>query len=75
MQAVSCDEAFLEMSLSLTDNPESIAETIRKEIYDTTRCTASAGIGENMLLSRLATKSAKPNGQCYIPPDKVNHFY
>lgn len=74
LQAVSCDEAFLELFLSLNDYPESIAELIRKEIYETTRCTASAGIGENMLLARLATKSAKPNGQCFIPPDKVKHF-
>lgn len=27
-----------------------------------TGCTASAGIGPNMLLARLATKRAKPNG-------------
>ncbi|XP_078181674.1 DNA-directed DNA polymerase [Carex rostrata] len=74
VKAVSCDEAFLEMFLSLNDYPESIAEMIRKEIYETTRCTASAGIGENMLLARLATKSAKPNGQCFIPPDKVDEY-
>ncbi|KAJ4798862.1 DNA repair protein REV1 [Rhynchospora pubera] len=74
VQAVSCDEAFLAVSLSLNDNPENIAEIIRKEIFETTRCTASAGIGENMLLARLATKSAKPNGQCFIPLDKVNEY-
>lgn len=27
-----------------------------------TGCTASAGIGPNMLVARLATKKAKPNG-------------
>lgn len=44
---------------------------IRQEIAETTRCTASAGIAENMLLARLATRSAKPNGQCFISSDKV----
>jgi hypothetical protein len=36
-----------------------------------------AGIGPNMLLARLATKSAKPNGQALIRPDQarqVNHI-
>lgn len=27
-----------------------------------TRCTASVGIGPNVMLARIATKSAKPNG-------------
>lgn len=44
---------------------------IREEISKKTRCTASAGIADNMLLARLATRSAKPNGQCFIPSEKV----
>lgn len=70
-QAVSCDEAFLDVSESEMGDPELLASIIRKEIVDTTRCTASAGIAENMLMARLATKSAKPDGQCYIPRGKV----
>lgn len=29
-------------------------------------CPYSAGVGPNMLLARLATKKAKPNGQCAL---------
>ena len=54
----------------MTD-PELLVSEIRKEILEATGCTASAGIGENMLMARLATKTAKPDGQCYIPPEKV----
>lgn len=32
------------------------------QVEKMTGCTASAGIGPNMLLARLATKRAKPNG-------------
>lgn len=53
------------------NNPEHIASVIREEIFKTTGCTASAGISENMLMARLATKTAKPNGQCFIPSTKV----
>lgn len=52
-------------------DPELLASIIRKEIFETTGCTASAGIAGNLLMARLATRNAKPNGQCYIPVDKV----
>lgn len=70
-QAVSCDEAFLDISGTNNVDPEVLASKIRKEIFDTTGCTASAGISTNMLMARLATKTAKPDGQCYIPLEKV----
>jgi hypothetical protein len=41
-------------------------------------CVVSAGIGPNLLLARLATKQAKPNGQALIRPDQarqVNYIY
>ena len=30
--------------------------------------------GPNILIARLATKVAKPNGQHYVSPDKVEEF-
>ena len=45
-----------------------IAESIRAEIFSASGgCTASVGISSNILLARLATKKAKPNGVFYIP--------
>lgn len=52
-------------------DPQLLASKIRKEIFETTRCTASVGIAGNMLMARLATRTAKPDGQCYIPPERV----
>lgn len=60
VQPVSCDEAYLDIS-GLGD-PLAMAAAIRAQIEEMTGCTASAGIGPNMLLARLATKRAKPNG-------------
>ncbi|XP_020576766.1 DNA repair protein REV1 isoform X2 [Phalaenopsis equestris] len=74
VQALSCDEAFLDITECDYDDPENFASMIRKEIVETTQCTASAGIAGNLLIARLATKIAKPNGQCFIPPEKVEHF-
>eukprot|EP00873_Tetraselmis_striata_P038497 jgi/Tetstr1/458761/TSEL_045146.t2 len=61
VQPISCDEAFLDVT-GLGD-PTRMAADIRQEIEEQTGCTASAGIGPNMLLARLATKKAKPDGQ------------
>lgn len=74
VQALSCDEAFLDVTWCANNDPEHLALVIRKEIAETTRCTASAGIAENMLLARLATRSAKPNGQCFISSEKVDDY-
>ncbi|XP_057247657.1 DNA repair protein REV1 isoform X3 [Beta vulgaris subsp. vulgaris] len=74
VQAVSCDEAFLDITGSDVTDPEILVSEIRKEILESTGCTASAGIGANMLMARLATRNAKPDGQCYIPPEKVDEF-
>ncbi|CAM8935329.1 unnamed protein product [Rhodiola kirilowii] len=74
VQAVSCDEAFLEVPYSAENDPEVLASVIRKEIWETTGCTASAGIGSNMLMARLATRTAKPDGQCNIRPEMVDDY-
>ena len=57
---MSCDEGYIELNES--EKPIEIANEIRNKIYEQTGCTASIGIGPNILLSRLATKKAKPNG-------------
>ncbi|XP_051132548.1 DNA repair protein REV1 isoform X2 [Andrographis paniculata] len=74
VQAVSCDEAFLDISESEEGDPQLLASTIRKEIFEATGCTASAGIAGNMLLACLATKTAKPDGQFQIHPEKVESY-
>uniref|UniRef100_A0A0D3GK68 DNA repair protein REV1 n=1 Tax=Oryza barthii TaxID=65489 RepID=A0A0D3GK68_9ORYZ len=74
VQALSCDEAFLDMTECLHDNPEEVTQKIRNEIFGTTKCSASAGIAGNMLIARLATRSAKPNGQCFISSEKVDGY-
>ncbi|VFQ72083.1 unnamed protein product [Cuscuta campestris] len=74
VQAVSCDEAFLDATDSGVEDIQAFVHLIRKEIVESTGCTASAGIARNMLLARLATRTAKPDGQCCIPPEKVKEY-
>lgn len=64
VQPVSCDEAYIDAT-NLGD-PISLASKVRSEIFSRTGCTASAGISCNMLLSKIATGRAKPNGQLFV---------
>ncbi|KXZ53208.1 hypothetical protein GPECTOR_7g1101 [Gonium pectorale] len=73
VQPISCDEAFLDVT-GLDSDPEALAARLRSEIARTTGCTASAGIGPNMLVARLATKRAKPNGQFRVTLGSVLDF-
>ncbi|KAI9183095.1 deoxycytidyl transferase [Blastocladiella emersonii ATCC 22665] len=65
LQAISCDEAYLDVSSRIKSPATDIlplAHEIRREIHAATGgCDASIGAGENMLLARLATRKAKPN--------------
>lgn len=69
VQAISCDEAYLDVT-GLGD-PMDIATRLRSDIQKATSCCASAGIGSNMLLARIATAKAKPNGQFYLKTENA----
>ncbi|GIL73675.1 hypothetical protein Vretimale_5440, partial [Volvox reticuliferus] len=72
VQPVSCDEAFLDVT-GLGD-PEQLATRLRAEVVAATECTASAGIGPNILVAKLATRRAKPNGQFRVTQGNVLNF-
>ncbi|KAI8331007.1 hypothetical protein BC941DRAFT_163223 [Chlamydoabsidia padenii] len=78
IQAVSVDEALLEVGSNITQTgeqqEESLAMAIRNEIREKTGCEASIGMGSNILLARLATKKAKPCNHYYCRPEDVASF-
>lgn len=57
MQPVSVDEVFIEYPPGT--NGSHAAEQLRAKLFEVIRCPASAGIGPNMLLARLATKKVR----------------
>jgi DNA repair protein REV1 len=58
---VSCDESYVELHLpvdsdsfaSSAGDAESLARSIRREIFDATECTASIGVAKNMFLAKV----------------------
>ena len=76
VEAVSCDEAYLELTDYAQDfnGVETLIGELRKEVEMKTGCTVSAGISHNMLLARLSTRTAKPNGQFYLSADQAEDY-
>jgi DNA polymerase IV len=76
VEGLSLDEAYLDV----TDAPFCfnsatwMAREIRARIHAETGLTASAGIGPNKLIAKLASDLNKPNGQFTVSPPEVKDF-
>src|SRR5437868_12298612 len=73
VEPLSLDEAYLDV----TDHPGApgpLAQVIRGLIFRRTKLTASAGIGPNKLIAKIASDLKKPNGQFEVKPENVPAF-
>ena len=62
IEPLSLDEAYLDVTRILHE-PAAVAAEIRERIFERTGLTASAGIGPNKLIAKIASDWNKPNGQ------------
>ncbi|PHZ10274.1 IMS-domain-containing protein [Rhizopus microsporus ATCC 52813] len=72
---LSLDEAYLNLTEYLKKEPDltpdELVQQIRREIFESTQLTASAGIACNKFLAKVCSDINKPNGQYYLPIDKT----
>lgn len=73
VETLSLDEAYLDVSAH-PGEPGALAQLIRDLIWQRTQLTASAGIGPNKLVAKIASDLKKPNGQCEVKVDEVAEF-
>jgi DNA polymerase-4 len=73
VEPLSLDEAYLDVSAH-SGAPGALAQVIRDLIFRKTKLTASAGIGPNKLVAKIASEINKPNGQCEVQPGAVSDF-
>jgi DNA repair protein REV1 len=66
VEAVSCDEAYMELFLENNEQAGRIAESTRTNIFKTTQCTASIGVANNKFLAKVGTDRAKPDGSFVV---------
>lgn len=72
IEPLALDEAFLDVSGMELKYPEitDIAKAVKEDIRRTTGLVASAGIGPNKFLAKLASDLQKPDGLVWIPYGK-----
>jgi len=76
IEPLSLDEAYLDVThIDLCEGSASLmAKEIRKQIFQKTQLTASAGISYNKFLAKLASDVNKPCGQFLIKPGQAENF-
>lgn len=70
VEPLSLDEAYLDVTHSgiLQGSASRIADLLRRQIFEHTRLTASAGVSYNKMLAKIASDLNKPNGMAVILP-------
>lgn len=76
VEPLSLDEAYLDVTEACRDGTlaTSIAQSIRETILLNTGLTASAGVGPNKLVAKIASDHGKPNGLKVVAPQAVAEF-
>ncbi|ETD68711.1 DNA polymerase IV [Pelistega indica] len=76
IEPLSLDEAYLDVTHNLRGiaSATETANLIRKEIFQQTQLTASAGVAPNKFIAKIASDWNKPNGICVVSPQKLMAF-
>lgn len=73
VEPLSLDEAYMDVTAH-PGAPGPLAQVIRGLILQKTKLTASAGIGPNKLVAKIASDANKPNGQLEVSAEEVPKF-
>src|SRR5215471_15115073 len=76
VEPLSLDEAYLDVTQNKTGLPTAtrVARMIREQIREELNLTASAGVGPNKFLAKIASDWRKPDGLFVIRPEEVDEF-
>jgi DNA polymerase-4 len=76
IEPLSLDEAYLDVIRNKTGVPTAtlVAHTIRKQIRQELKLTASARVAPNKFLAKLASDWRKPDGLFVIQPEEIDAF-
>ncbi len=73
IEPLSLDEAYLD----ITENKQpatTVAQQIRRSIFEETGLTASAGVSSNKFVAKIASDLNKPDGISVIRPERIPAF-
>jgi DNA polymerase IV len=73
VEPVSIDEAYIDVTTNKADLPfaSQVAKAIKRDILDATQLTASAGVGPNKFIAKIASDMHKPDGLTVVQPEDL----
>jgi DNA polymerase-4 len=76
VEPLSLDEAYLDVTENRSGLPTAtrVAQTIRAQVREELRLTASAGVAPNKFLAKIASDWRKPDGLFVIQPTDIESF-
>ena len=76
VEPLSLDEAYLDVTENAWNEPlaTNVAKRLKREIFEATQLTASAGVAPNKFLAKIASGYRKPDGLTVIAPERVESF-
>ena len=76
VEPLSLDEAYLDVTDAVQTLAEAarLARDIKRQIWDQTQLTASAGISYCKFLAKIASDAHKPDGLTIIPQEEASAF-
>ncbi|HUP56393.1 MAG TPA: DNA polymerase IV, partial [Bdellovibrionota bacterium] len=76
VEPLSLDEAYLDVTENKLGEPLAgkLAILIKRRIRDELQLTASAGVGPNKFVAKIASDLKKPDGLVVVPPERVREF-
>ncbi len=74
VEGLSLDEAFIAIGETTLEEARTLAATLRREIFDATGLTVSAGVATGKMIAKIASDTCKPDGLLAIAPGEEGAF-
>ena len=68
IEGLSLDEAFVAFGETTLMKAEQLAQSLRREIFEATGLTVSAGVATGKMIAKIASDTCKPDGLLVIAP-------
>jgi DNA polymerase-4 len=74
VEGLSMDEAFVAVGMATLDEARAFAAAIRREVFESTQLTVSAGVATAKMVAKIASDSCKPDGLLAVAPGEEAAF-
>lgn len=74
VEGLSMDEAFVAIGKTTLEEATAFAGAIRRQVFEATQLTVSAGVATAKMVAKIASDACKPDGLLAIPPGEEAAF-